>query len=100
MTEHIEQLFEVPSFWSSASFGWTGGGIMPHFDTEGGVPRSKLGTFYADTVEHQGWHPLGAGELSEEWTVRGCESRAKLHAQRQEVLTQIATAIKKASTEQ
>ncbi len=48
--------------------------------TEDGVPRSHTGTFYGDTVAAQGWSPLAAGELEPEWTVRGCESRAKLWA--------------------
>lgn len=98
MTEKIEQLFEVPPFWSSASFGWTGHGIMPYF-SEDGVPRSKTGSLFSDTVEHQGWNPLAieGGGLDEAWedSPPSIMARAKRH----EALTRIATALKKASTE-
>lgn len=47
--------------------------------TKDGVARPHTDSFYGDTVAAHGWNPLAAGELLPEWTVRGCESRAKLH---------------------
>jgi len=98
MTEQIEQLYEVTPFWVSAGYGWTKGGIQPHF-TEEMVPRSKTGSFFSDTVEHQGWNPLAieGGGLDIAWDDPPVSIMAR--AKRYEALTRIATALKKASTE-
>jgi len=96
MTDEVDQVFEVPPRASWDGIGWDQGGIMPHFSLDG-VPVSRTGNFFSDTVQHQGWNPLEGGALDPAWEDSPISilQRAKRH----EMLTRLATALKKASTE-